>query len=251
MQKNRWNTTYIQAGGSGSATDRVFTFTAPAKGILKVTASNTGNSEDLARQIAVVVGDAAPQSKAGGFAATSPAVVEFEIEAGEVKIYPTKALRIYKIEFEGAGAAPAKEDHVWDFSTSDWQSQLSPLGTAGTDITTTWNITVDGLTFYSVQKNRWNTTYIQAGGSGSATDRVFTFTVAKAGELTVTASNTGNSEDLAREIAVVVGEAAPQSKPGGFGAATPGDVKFDIEAGDIKVYPTKALRIYKIEFHSK
>ena len=251
VQKNRWNTTYIQAGGSGSATDRVFTFTAPVKGTLKVTASNTGNSEDLTREIAVVVGDAAPQSKAGGFAATSPAVVEFEIEAGEVKIYPTKALRIYKIEFEGAGAAPAKEDHVWDFSTTDWQNQLSPLGTAATDITTTWNITVDGLNFYSVQKNRWNTTYIQAGGSGSATDRVFTFTVGKAGELSVTVSNTGSSADMARELAVVVGDAAAVTKPAGFSADTPDVVTFDIEAGAIKVYPTKALRIYKIEFHSK
>ena len=250
-QKNRWNTTYIQAGGSGSATDRVFTFTAPVKGTLKVTVSNTGSSADMAREVAVVVGDAVAQTKPGGFSADTPDVVEFEIEAGEVKIYPTKALRFYKIEFEGAGAAPAKEDHVWDFSTTDWQNQLSPLGTAATDITTTWNITVDGLNFYSVQKNRWNTTYIQAGGSGSATDRVFTFTVGKAGELSVTVSNTGASADMARELAVVVGDAAAVTKPAGFSADTPDVVTFDIEAGAIKVYPTKALRIYKIEFHSK
>ena len=246
-QKNRWNTTYIQSGGGGSATDRVFTFTAPAAGTLKITVSNTGNSADTNRKVSVAVGDAAAESKVGGFAATSPETIEFEIAAGDVKIYPTSGLRFYKIEFTYVAAAEAPH-YTWDFSTADWQSKLSPLGEAGKDITTTWNISVDGLTFYSTQKNRWNTTYIQSGGGGSATDRVFTFTAPVAGTLKITVSNTGNSADTNRKVSVAVGDAAAESKVGGFAATSPETVEFDIAAGDVKIYPTAGLRFYKIEF---
>ena len=246
-QKNRWNTTYIQSGGGGSATDRVFTFTAPAAGTLKITVSNTGNSADTNRKVSVAVGDAAAESKVGGFAATSPETIEFEIAAGDVKIYPTSGLRFYKIEFTYVAAAEAPH-YTWDFSTADWQSKLSPLGEAGKDITTTWNITVDGLTFYSTQKNRWNTTYIQSGGGGSATERVFTFTAPVAGTLKVTVSNTGNSADTNRKVSVAVGDAAAESKVGGFAATSPETIEFDIAAGDVKIYPTAGLRFYKIEF---
>ena len=70
-------------------------------GTLSVTTTNTGSSEDLTRMVTVKVGDAAEQSVAGGVATTAtPKVCEFEIEAGEVKIYPTgNALCFYKIEF--------------------------------------------------------------------------------------------------------------------------------------------------------
>ena len=245
--KNRWNTTYIQTGGAGSATDRVFSFTAPAAGTLKITVSNTGNSADTNRKVSVAVGDAAAESKVGGFGAGSPETIEFEIAAGDVKIYPTAGLRFYKIEFTYVAAAEAPH-YTWDFSTADWQSKLSPLGSPAVDITTTWNITVDGLTFYSTMKNRWNTTYIQTGGAGSATDRVFTFTAPVAGTLKVTVSNTGNSADTNRKVAVAVGDAAAETKVGGFGAGSPETIEFDIAAGDVKIYPTAGLRFYKIEF---
>ncbi len=267
--KSKWNNNrpvgtetwaYIQAGGKGSATDRVFSFTAPAAGTLKVTASNTGSSEDLTRMVTVKVGDAAEQSVAGGVATTAtPKVCEFEIEAGEVKIYPTgNALCFYKIEFTYFESAPAAVVYDWNFTDAAWQTELASKGAAGSDITN-WVSTLDGLTWTSTAKSKWNNNrpvgtetwaYIQAGGKGSATDRVFSFTAPTAGTLTVWATNTGSSEDLTRMVTVKVGDAAEQSVAGGVATtAVPKECVFEIEAGEVKIYPTgNALCFYHIKF---
>ena len=146
------------------------------------------------------------------------------------------------------------EDHVWDFSSDEWVSALTAAGNANTDITG-WNMTVDGLTWISTQKSKWNVSgdvyYIQAGGKGTNADRVFKLSVEKSGTLSVWASNTGNSEDLTRMVTVEAG-GETQSIAGGY-ASTDGahQVDFEIAAGDVAVYPTiNALRFYKIEFHS-
>lgn len=249
--KSKYNTTFIQAGGKGSTSDRVFKFVAPAAGTLKVWTSNTGSNEDMTRMVTVQVDDGQAQSQPGGSVSSVKTETTFEISAGQVYIYPTgNALRFYKIQFTYKGGA--KEDYVWNFADQAWQSQLSPKGDPGADITTTWDITVDGLNFYSTQKNRWNTTYIQAGGAGSETDRVFTFTAKGSGYLYVKASNTGGSEDLAREICVqIAGDATTrQSKAGGAPSGSPVTLEFEIGAGVQKIYPNKALRIYSIEFHT-
>lgn len=249
--KSKYNSTFIQMGGKGKTTDRVFIFDAPAAGTLKVWASNTGSSEDMTRMVTVKVDDGAEQSKAAGSVSSVQTETTFEIPAGKVYIYPTgNALRFYKIQFTYKGGA--KENYVWDFSTEAWQKLLSPMGEAGKDITATWDITVDGLNFYSTQKNRWNTTYIQAGGGGSETDRVFTFTSKGSGYLYVKSSNTGSSEDLTREICVqIAGDATTkQSKAGGTASGSPITLEFEIGAGVQKIYPSKALRIYSIEFHT-
>lgn len=249
--KSKYNTTFIQAGGKGSTTDRVFKFVAPAAGTLKVWASNTGSSEDLTRMVTVVVDDGEPQSQPGGSVSSVQTETTFEIPAGQVYIYPTgNALRFYKIQFTYKGGA--SEDHVWNFADEAWQSQLSPKGDPGVDITTTWDITVDGLNFYSVQKNRWNTTYIQMGGGGSETDRVFTYTSKGAGYIYVKASNTGSSEDLTRNVCVqIAGDSSTlQKQPGGTPSGSPTVVEFQVGAGEQKIYTDKALRIYTIEFHT-
>ena len=68
---------------------------------MTVYASNTGGSEELTRCVTVKVGDADPESLAGGYSANDgPHALDFNVAAGTVKVYPTgKGLRFYKIEF--------------------------------------------------------------------------------------------------------------------------------------------------------
>lgn len=249
--KSKYNTTYIQAGGKGTSTDRVFMFTAPAAGTLKVWASNTGSSEDMTRMVTVKVDDGEVQSQAAGSPSSTMTETTFDIPAGQVYIYPTgNALRFYKIQFTYKGGA--KENYVWDFSADAWQAQLSPIGDPGVDITATWDITVDGLNFYSTQKNRWNTSYIQIAGKGSETERVFTFTANGSGYVYVKASNTGSSEDLNRQVCVqLAGDASTlQKQPGGTPSSAPTVLEFEVGKGTQKIFTDAALRIYSIEFHT-
>ena len=92
----------------------------------------------------------------------------------------------------------------------------------------------------------------QPGGKSDGTKRYFEFTADVAGKLTVYASNTGDSDDLTRMVTVKVGDADPESLPGGYkssGGAVA--VDFNITPGTVKIYPTgNGLRFYKIEFHS-
>ncbi len=153
----------------------------------------------------------------------------------------------------------ASEDYVWDFSSTDWTTELTSKGNSNTDITD-WTSTVDGLTWYSKGKSKWNTrtisgttyTYIQTGGAYSESNgRVFTFTVANAGTLTVTTTGTSSTADETRMCTVKVGDGTPESKAGGSAQDSLRELSFDIEAGDVSVYPTgNALRFFKIEFHS-
>lgn len=157
------------------------------------------------------------------------------------------------------GAAGDSEDYVWDFSSSAWTTELSSKGAANADLTS-WTSTVDGLTWYSKGKSKWNTrtinsvtyTYIQAGGAYSdANGRVFTFTVNNPGTLTVITTGTSGTADETRMCTVKVGDADPVSKAGGSDQNTLRELTFSIPAGEVSVYPTgNALRFFKIEFHS-
>lgn len=156
-----------------------------------------------------------------------------------------------------AGAAIHK---VWDFSSTAWVEELELKGTKNSDITS-WVSTVDGLTWTSTAKSKWNTTtisgntytYIQAGGKGSETDRVFTYDAPIAGTLKVTVSNTGGSADETRMCTVKVGTGEPVSKAGGCPSTEMRELTFTVSsAATVKIYPTgNALRFYKITFDSE
>ena len=263
--KSKYNTTFFQWGGKGTLEDRYMKFTAPGQGTLKVWASNTGGSEDLTRCVTVNQ-NGVETSVAGGVpSGGTQAECEFSVMEGDVYFYCTgNALRFYKAEYTYSyttGGETPKEDYVWDFSTADWQAELAAKGAKNADITN-WVSTVEGLTWTSTAKSKWNTatineveyTYIQAGGKGTATDRVFTFTVQSAGIVTVLASNTGGSAATDdRRPAVVDATGAVQ-----FGATpapasnAPQEYAFEVEPGQVSIYPdTNGLRFYKIEFHSK
>ena len=97
----KWSTNgYIQPNGAGSANARVFSFSAPVEGRLSVRVSNTSDAEDKERFVTVSVDGASPESIVGGAPTSTPTVVEFNIRAGAVKVYPTgKGLRFYSLEF--------------------------------------------------------------------------------------------------------------------------------------------------------
>ena len=247
--KSKYNTTFLQWGGKSSGTDRYVSFTAPEQGTLKVWASNTGSSEDLTRMVTVDV-DGDVQSLPGGYSSNTPTEVEFSVNAGEVKIYPTgNGLRFYKVEFTYSymkgGSTPVEYD--WDFSTSDWQAEFAKLGASNTDIATA-DFTLNGLHVFWSSKSKYNTTFLQWGGKSSGTDRYVSFTAPEQGTLKVWASNTGSSEDLTRMVTVDV-DGDVQSLPGGYSSNTPTEVEFSVNAGEVKIYPTgNGLRFYHIYY---
>ena len=159
---------------------------------------------------------------------------------------------VYKVEFVYSDGAPA-EDYVWDMSSAEWQAALAAQAPAANNSDqTNWSVTLDGLTFNTVSKSKWNTGgYIQLGGASkeAENDRVFTFSVKGSGTVTVIASNTKSEDPSTR--AAVVKDAEKEQKGTLLTSTSQVTDTFDVAAGDIKVYGTSGIRIYKIEFHSK
>ena len=251
---------YFQTGGKGSASQRAFSFTAPASGTLTVTASNTGGSEDLTRMVTVQIGDdaAGAKSQPGGYASGSQEPVSFDITVDgptTVYIYPTgNGLRFYSMEFtysDGSAAEPS----VWDFASDDWKAAVADLAALGSNGSNDYDVTIEGLRVYSGGSSmRAGEGYYQTGGKGSAAGRAFSFTATSAGTLKVTASNTGGSEDLTRMVTVQLGDdaAGAKSQPGGYASGNQQTVEFDINVSEpttVYIYPTgNGLRFYSMEF---
>ena len=114
VSKNaKWSTDgYIQPNGAGSASDRVFSFTAPADGVLKATVSNTGSSEASGRNVTVNSGGS-EESQFGGVGSKTPVTLSFEVKEGAVKIYPTGGgLRFYKFVYTSGKEGDEGDDPV-------------------------------------------------------------------------------------------------------------------------------------------
>ena len=246
--KSKYNTTYFQWGGKGSTSDRYMKFTAPEQGTLKVWASNTGSSNATDRFVTVNQ-DGEETSIVGGVPSNGdPAVCEFSVKAGDVYIYCTgNALRYYKVEFTYTTGAAAVVEYDWDFSASDWQEALGTLGAVNTDITNI-DLSLNGLTFHSGSKSKYNTTFIQFGGKSGDMDRYFKFTAPDQGTLKIKVSNTGSSEALDRTVQVAVGDDV-QAQPGGFSSNTPGELEYSVTAGEVVITaPVNGLRFYRIYY---
>ena len=101
------------------------------------------------------------------------------------------------------------------------------------------------------------TYFIQTGGGGKPTERFFSFELpASSGTLTVYASNTGASEDLSRLVAVKVGDADAETKPGGYSADNGAvAVEFELNASaptPVVIYPSgNGLRFYGMKYQGK
>ena len=108
---------YIQPNGAGSVSERVFSFTAPADGFLKVTVSNTGDSEATGRLVTVNTGGS-ESSQVGGVPSKTPTNLTFEVKEGAVKVYPTGGgLRFYKLAFTTEGGSGGDPDQPVDPGT--------------------------------------------------------------------------------------------------------------------------------------
>ena len=103
---------YIQPNGAGSVSERVFSFTAPADGVLKVMVSNTGDSEATGRLVTVNTGGS-ESSQVGGVPSKTPTTLSFDVKEGAVKVFPTGGgLRFYKFFYtsdSGGGTDPGDD----------------------------------------------------------------------------------------------------------------------------------------------
>ncbi len=250
--------------GAKTSDSKTMTITVPNDGVLYI-AARSANSSATDRTMALTQNGAeilAPtvikdeDKFTAGDASAFPYTV-VNVKAGEIQVVLNSGINFYGIRYDATeGSAVAKVDKVWDFSTPEWIAAMESSGTINTDLTDV-NAEVDGLTFVAGgQKVKWNksgdTYYWQAGGKSDGTYRYFEFTTDVAGKLTVYASNTGSSEDLNRMVTVKVGDAEPESLPGGYSSTDLGHpVEFNVKAGTVRIYPTgNGLRFYKIEFHS-
>ena len=140
---------YIQPNGAGSVSERVFSFTAPVDGFLKVTVSNTGDSEATSRLVTVNTGGS-ESSQVGGVPSKTPTTLTFEVKEGAVKVYPTGGgLRFYKLAFTTESEPPVEPDPQGELECPDPpQTGTVPLdklygyatGVTGGDAATSANI---------------------------------------------------------------------------------------------------------------
>ena len=140
---------YIQPNGGGSVSERVFSFTAPADGLLKVTVSNTGDSEATSRLVTVNTGGS-ESSQVGGVPSKTPTTLTFEVKEGAVKVYPAGGgLRFYKLAFTTESEPPVEPDPQGELECPDPpQTGTAPLnqlygyatGVTGGDAATSANI---------------------------------------------------------------------------------------------------------------
>ena len=109
-KNGKWSTGgYIQPNGGGSTSERVFSFTAPADGVLKVTVSGTSKDGNSGRSVTVNTGGS-ETSQEGGTPTSSPTVLSFDVKAGAVKVYPTGGLRFYKFVYTSGSGGTTPDD---------------------------------------------------------------------------------------------------------------------------------------------
>ncbi len=248
-------------------TSKTITITVPNDGVLYLAArSSNGSATDrtisLSQNDAVILEPTVCKDEdmwATDKSKTYPYVIA-NVKAGDITITMggSGGINLYGIRYDATeGSVAEKVDKVWDFSAAEWVDLMTNSGVAADTNDPNWNHELDGLKVVSGSGTiKWNksgeTYYWQPGGKSDGTTRYFEFTTDVAGKLTVYASNTSSSEDLSRMVTVKVGDAEPESLPGGYSSSDLGHaVDFDITAGTVKIYPTgNALRFYKIEFHS-
>ncbi len=103
-KNGKWSTDgYIQPNGAGSTTERVFSFTAPADGTLKVTASTP--TKDAVRSVCVVGTDSQSVPTDG-----SKGELVFSVKEGSVKVYPDAGIRFWKFVYVSGGSGEDPDD---------------------------------------------------------------------------------------------------------------------------------------------
>ena len=103
-KNGKWSTDgYIQPNGAGSTTERVFSFTAPADGTLKVTASTP--TKDAVRNVCVIGTDSQSVPTDG-----SKGELVFSVKEGRVKVYPDAGIRFWKFVYTSGDSSEDPDD---------------------------------------------------------------------------------------------------------------------------------------------
>ena len=145
-------------------------------------------------------------------------------------------------------AGPVEPSNSWNFSDSEWQDYFSTFGAAAgkTDFAAI-NVTKSGLNVNSAGW-RYGTTYFQMSNLGNNTKNYFKFTATEAGVVAVTQSHTGSSAPNPLRSVGVYNNNKEQLSEGSQSSSSQITHKFNVEAGDVYIYGTGAMRWYKIEF---
>lgn len=155
------------------------------------------------------------------------------------------------------GAAIHKD---WNFSDTAWDTQFAAASSAYQSNQASWTVSYDGLTYTSGTKNGkwdWMSTepnanrFIQPNGGGSATERVFSFTAAMDGTVTVYFTNTGNNTTRTFVVKDSSEPGTQTSTVTTTDAATMKNESFNVKAGEVKIYPNAGLRFYRFKFDSE
>lgn len=98
-------------------------------------------------------------------------------------------------------STPGGDNFAWDFSSSAFSDLIARLTAAGSTGLSDIDETIEGLRILSGGASlRGGSGFIQSGGAGSTTKRVFSFTASASGKLKVVASNTGSSGRNGRTV---------------------------------------------------
>lgn len=176
----------LRLGGSGSTTERVLSFTAPASGTVTVVTSATGSTTDEERNILVQAGSAEPESKMAIVRMSKELVTNtFDITVSApttIYVYADASINVYKIEFsyvEAVETAPYSLTLNYDLIKNKVGTDVQILtgtamdgspsadalekfsGSSSTPFIQTW--TYQGVTFGSTMAASSSSMYMKKG----------------------------------------------------------------------------------------
>jgi len=247
----------LQLGGTGTfATKACLQFIVNGSGKLTVGARSSG---DAARDYKVGVSADALQSHSAPAKTAEPDTTTFTITATDndvLNIFSANSgINLYYIKWV-PDSEPQTRKMTWDFSSTAWVGQLTTNFAAINTNYTDTDFTYDGLRVLAgggtikYNKTEADVYFIQPGGGGSTSKRCFKFSAPEPGTLRVWVSNTGNSEDLTRNVVVSTQGTSPDPQAGGYDKSSgPHLLTFTVGTkGDVTFYPSSGLCFYKAEY---
>lgn len=166
--KGRYRNNCVQMTAAGSTSDQYLKFKAGKDGVLKVTASHTGDTpnEEQAKRSVIVNCGGSETAIVAGVSSKTPKECTFNVTAGDVYVYcGVGPLRIYKLEYtEGGSTAGGGEEPGGEEPAESAELDCPNPPTVGT-------VALDALTGYAAGVT---------GGEGATSANVLHFDNGKA-----------------------------------------------------------------------
>lgn len=203
----------LRLGGSGSTTERVLSFTAPASGTVTVVTSATGSTTDEERNILVQAGSAEPESKMAIVRMSKELVTNtFDITVSApttIYVYADASINVYKVEFSYVDSTPVAQ--VLTFGAEDvtvleaafpnvtpgdkiQSAQIAEMTTSSEITKSDDNLSFSykGFTFYAGSGSfklgtADGSNRVQLGGSGATNKQCVIFEAGNGGKLEIEA----------------------------------------------------------------